>query len=94
MDARVRPPTMPREEWRWSDAQTSGRVEAPKDSVSLYAKRAFPFRIYGPSRPARTAFRTAVPWWFADTEEDGGSTPPAPTIPAFSRDLLAWWSYG
>jgi hypothetical protein len=34
------------ERWRWSDACSSG-VDVPKESVSLDAKRAFPFGIYG-----------------------------------------------
>ena len=46
--------------------------------------------MYGRSRPARTTFRTAVPRWFADTEEDGGSTPPAPTTPAVTRAFALW----
>jgi hypothetical protein len=27
--------------------------------------------------------------WFADTEEDGGSTPPVPTIPTLTRAYVA-----
>jgi hypothetical protein len=36
------------------------------------------FGLYGRVRPAGTAFSTAVPWWFADTEEVTGSNPVAP----------------
>jgi hypothetical protein len=37
------------------------------------------FDPYGRARPGETAVRTAVPWWFADTEEVTGSNPVAPT---------------
>jgi hypothetical protein len=37
------------------------REEVAKESVSLDAKRAFPFRVYGRARPAGTASSTAVP---------------------------------
>jgi hypothetical protein len=56
-----------------------------KESVSL-VKRAFPFastvRPDLGERPVAQRFPV-----FADTEEDGGSTPPAPTTPAMSRSL-------
>src|SRR4030095_14968779 len=42
-------------------------------------KRALNFDLDGWAWPAGTAFRTAVPWWFADTEEVTGSNPVAPT---------------
>jgi hypothetical protein len=44
-----------------SNTCTSGTVDLPKESVSLDAKRAFPYRIYGSARPGRTAGSTAVP---------------------------------
>jgi hypothetical protein len=46
---------------RSSHAWSSGRAEGPKESASLDARRAFPFRLYGRSRPGRTAPSTAVP---------------------------------
>jgi hypothetical protein len=46
----------------------------PKESVSLNVKRAFPFRIYGRSRPERTGVAQRFPL-FADTEEVTGSKP-------------------
>jgi len=38
MDAGGQPQTIMGERWRWSDACRSGRVEVPKESVSLDGK--------------------------------------------------------
>jgi hypothetical protein len=42
------------------------------------------FGTYGQQRPVGTAVSTAVPGWFADTEEVTGSNPVAPTNKALT----------
>jgi hypothetical protein len=67
---------------------TAGRlgeviVEAHEGSTLLDAKSALNFVAYGRRRPAGTAIATAVPRWFADTEEVTGSNPCRAHLPAF-----------
>jgi hypothetical protein len=64
------------------------RMAATRERVQLDLNRAFPFRLYGPSRPATTAGGTGAPSVLADAEEDGGSTPPAPTTGGLTRPFV------
>jgi hypothetical protein len=71
----------------------SRMLDSPEDVCASQAGSEYPatfvpfsnFGTHGPARPAGTIASTAVPWWFADTEEDGGSTPPAPTVVTLTR---------
>jgi hypothetical protein len=58
MDAGGRPRTLTVSAGRGATRGRSGNVEGER---LLDAKRAFPFRIYGQTRPGRTAASTAVP---------------------------------
>jgi hypothetical protein len=60
-------------------ASAPGALRSRCRSAELRVKRTHNSALYGRRRPAGTAVCTALPRWFADTEEDGGSTPPAPT---------------
>ena len=73
---------------------TCSNVYPAKESVSLDVRRAFPFRGLRSQETWEPGSWHSGSRWFADTGGNGGSTPPAPTIPTLSRsfaDHLVLW---
>jgi hypothetical protein len=75
---------------------TERRPAVGKESVSLEAKRAFPFRLYGWTRPGRMALSTAVSGVLLTRKKSQVQTlprPPArmalwtPVLSLLARDL-------